>query len=351
MKNWLETDKNPNLHRTACGRNFKAAKIFKRGDDAMKNQPNCNNSEELLSAFIKENEKDGIRVFVAGGSRGGHNPVYVKEAYTLGKKIVEMGFKLDFGLSNSGIMGAVARGVMDAWNEKQHCPAPEFPIQGITTEEYYKLYDSDDIMLKHINVIFAKTLEERKQRLLNADFVVFAPGGVGTLDELAYDCVAMQDGLLQRKPFILYNISGFFHHLLEFLKSISNKGFSDPVPFVVVDNDFELEVAFSLLKNKYDKCCDGDKVYDNTRQLVYELPYFIRKRQNSGKDVVDIIREVCSIRGLGNAEEKAALDNEIETAYLEKEIERMYDRLAKTGRDTSVVSYKLSRLKRRQGKL
>lgn len=67
--------------------------------------------------------------------------------------------------------------------------------------------------------------------------------------------------------------------------------------------------------------------------------------------MVDIIREVCSIRGLGNAEEKVALDNEIETAYLEKEIERMYDRLAKTGRDTSVVSYKLSRLKRRQGKL
>ena len=67
--------------------------------------------------------------------------------------------------------------------------------------------------------------------------------------------------------------------------------------------------------------------------------------------MVDIIREVCSIRGLGNAEEKAALDNEIETAYLEKEIERMYDRLAKPGRDTSVVSYKLSRLKRRQGKL
>ena len=262
-----------------------------------------------------------------------------------------MGFKLDFGLSNSGIMGAVARGVMDAWNEKQHCVSPAFPIQGITTAEYYKLYDSDDKMFKHINVIFAKTLEERKRRLLNADFVVFAPGGVGTLDELAYDCVAMQDGLLQKKPFILYNINGYFHHLLEFLKSISNKGFSDPVPFVVVDNDFELEVAFSLLKNRYDKYCDGDKVYDNTRQLVYELPYFIRQKQLSGKEVIDIIRDVCSIRGLGNDDEKAELDTKIETAYLEKEIERMYDRLAKTGRDTSVVSYKLSRLKRRQNKL
>ena len=118
----------------------------------MARQKNCD-KEDLFSAFLKENEKDGIRVFVAGGSRGGHNPIYVKEAYTLGKKIVEMGFKLDFGLSNSGIMGAVARGVMDAWNEKQHCVSPAFPIQGITTAEYYKLYDSDDKMFKHKLVI------------------------------------------------------------------------------------------------------------------------------------------------------------------------------------------------------
>ncbi len=312
----------------------------------------CDSEEVLLSSFLKENEKDGIRVFVAGGSRGGHNPVYAKETYELGKTIVQMGFKLDFGLSNTGIMGAVARGVMDAWNEKQQCSDRKFPIQGITTEEYFKLYDSEDTMIKHINVIFAKTLEERKQRLLDADFVVFAPGGVGTLDELAYDCVAMQDGLLEKKPFILYNVCGFFHHLLEFLKSISNKGFSDPVPFIVVDNEFELEVAFSLLKSKYGKCEeDGKKVYANARQLVYELPYFIKRKQDSGLEVVDIVRDVCAIRAFGTEEEKALLESDMETAYLEKEIERMYDRLAKTGRDTSVVSYKLSRLKRRKGKL
>ena len=313
----------------------------------------CNDKDELLSAFIKENKKTGIRVFVAGGSRNGNNPLYIRETYNLGKKIVEMGFKLDFGLSNSGIMGAVARGVMDAWNAKQNCSVPDFPIQGITTEEYFRLYDSEDEMIKHINVIFAKTLEERKQRLLDADFVVFAPGGVGTLDELAYDCVAMQDGLLPKKPFIIYNVGGFFHHLLEFLKSISSKGFSDPVPFIVVDNDFELEVAFSLLKAQHKKE-DNDlaHVYDDARELVYELPYYIKRRQASKRlDVIDIVREVRSIRAFGNAEEKSALEGEIETAYLEKEIERMYDRLAKTGRDTSVVSYKLSRLKQRKKNL
>lgn len=316
----------------------------------MKDKSVCNNHEDLLSAFIQENKKDGIRVFVAGGSRDGNNPLYVREAYNLGKKIVEMGFKLDFGLSNTGIMGAVARGVMDAWNVKQNCLVPDFPIQGITTAEYFKLYDSEDALIKHINVIFAKTLEERKQRLLDADFVVFAPGGVGTLDELAYDCVAMQDGLLPKKPFILYNIGGFFHHLLEFLKSISNKGFSDPVPFIVVDNDFELEVAFSLLKSKH-STEDGASVYENSRELVYELPYFIKQRQNTHKAVIDIVREVSGIRGFGSSEDKALLESDMETAYLEKEIERMYDRLAKTGRDTSVVSYKLSRLKRRKGQL
>ena len=68
-------------------------------------------------------------------------------------------------------------------------------------------------------------------------------------------------------------------------------------------------------------------------------------------DVVDIVRDVCAIRAFGSDEEKTLLENDIETAYLEKEIERMYDRLAKTGRDTSVVSYKLSRLKRRKKNL
>jgi hypothetical protein len=106
-----------------------------------------------------------------------------------------------------------------------------------------------------------------------------------------------------------------------------------------------------LLKLKYGKRIDDSNAYENTRELVYELPYYIKRKQETGLDIVDILRNVSSVRGLGNEEEKSALDSDIETAYLEKEIERMYSRLAKTGRDTSVVSYKLSRLKRRKQKL
>lgn len=81
---------------------------------------NCENQsvEEVVGTFAEENRQAGLRVFVAGGSRSGNDSVYVEEAYNLGKQIAKMEFKLDFGLSSSGIMGAVARGVLDGWNKR-----------------------------------------------------------------------------------------------------------------------------------------------------------------------------------------------------------------------------------------
>ncbi|MCI7420631.1 MAG: LOG family protein [Alphaproteobacteria bacterium] len=310
----------------------------------------CDVEEKVIQSFKQANKEEGIRVFVAGGSRSGNDTAYAQEAYNLGKKIVKMEFKLDFGLSNSGIMGAVAKGVLDGWNKRQ-CKLDGSPIQGITTKKYFDLYPNDDELINKMDIVVAKTLEERKQKLLESDFVVFAPGGVGTLDELAYDCVAMQDGMLPMKPFIIYNINGFFHHLLEFLKYIAQEGFANPVPFIVVDNNEELEIAFRLLKKRYIKCADGQEAYANARQLVYELPYFIKQKLSYNLEVEDCIENMHKINTTGTYQERTVLRTEIETAYLEKEISRMYDRLAKTGRDTGNVSEKLTKLKKRRKEL
>ncbi|MDO4184127.1 MAG: LOG family protein [Rhodospirillales bacterium] len=305
--------------------------------------------QDTIKQFARENAENGLRVFVAGGARSGNDEIYVEEAYNLGRQIVKMNLKLDFGLSNSGIMGAVARGVVDGWNKIHENNESKSPIQGVTTHDYFDLYPHDDNLISQISeIVVAKTLEERKQKLLKADFVVFAPGGVGTLDELAYDCVAMQDGFLAIKPFILYNIDGFFYHLLEYLKQIAAKGFAEPLPFIVVDNSRELEVVFRLLKLRYQNSQDSKIAYGNTRQLIYELPYFLKKKPDSSVHVEDLIEEFDAIRNTGSPEEQHKLDMEIEQAYLEKEIERMYERLAKTGRDTSIVSEKLTKLKERR---
>lgn len=304
-------------------------------------------NEEVLESFRKENKKAGIRVFVAGGSRSGNEPQYTKEAYVLGRKIVEMEFKLDFGLSNRGIMGAVAKGVIDGWNAKRESKG-EFPIKGITTQKYFDLYPSDDELINKMDIVVARTLEERKRKLLKADFVVFTPGGVGTLDELAYDCVAMQDEMLPIKPFIIYNIDGFFYHLLEFLKHIAQEGFADPVPFIVVDNAEELEIAFRWLKYKKIDYSNSKEVYVMSRKLIYELPYFSKQKENYDMDVETCAERMDFIKTHGTDFDRQILQDEVRTAYLENEIEKMYNRLAQAGRDTGNVSDKLAALKRRR---
>lgn len=154
---------------------------------------------------------------------------------------------------------------------------------------------------------------------------------------------------MQIKPFILYNVEGYFHHLVEFLKSIAANGFADPIPFIVVDNSYELGIVFRLLKCRYKKGNTTAEAYAATRQLIYELPYFIRQKDATPeKHIEEMVREMTELSLHGTAAERCDLANEIERAYLEKEIERMYDRLAKTGRDTAVVSDKLTKLRQMQ---
>lgn len=289
-----------------------------------------------------------LRVCVSGGHQDGFDPIYVEECYKLGKIISKMGFRLDYGFSNSGVMGAVARGVIDNYVDGTPKDENSAPIIGVTTKEYYQLYEKDELLSFISEVVIEDSLENRKKKLLEADIVVFAPGGVGTLDELAYDCVAMQDGFLKNKPFIIYNINNFFYHILESLKNLSATGFATRIPFIVVDNSDEIETALRLLKLKFNNCENSTEAYANARQLAYEMPYFIKKRQETQKHVEDLLTEVEEIRKSGSEESQQNLAGEIEQAYLEKEIERMYDRLAKTGQETGLVSEKLAKLKKRK---
>lgn len=300
---------------------------------------------KLASDFISRNEQGSLRVFVAGGSRPGTDKVYEDQAFLLGEVIGHMNYRLDFGLSSKGIMGAVAKGLIKSWSDMGK--KEKSPIYGITTKEYLALYQSDEVLNEVSKIVVANTLEERKQQLLAADLVIFTPGGVGTLDELVYDCVAMQDGFLDFKPFVLFNVNGFFHHLLEYLKEIHAKGFSDPMPFVVVDNSIEAGIAFRVLEYTFCRHIDKAKAVQILDRIIYELPYVIATQQKTQKSVKEVLEEKEAIFAGKNKSAKERLASDIENAYLNKEIERMYERLAKAGKDTATVSEKLADLKKR----
>ena len=129
---------------------------------------------------------------------------------------------------------------------------------------------------------------------------------------------------------------------------LSASGFAERIPFIVVDNSEELEIAFRLLKIKNNKCTNTQEAYAQARQLAYELPYFFKRKVDSSIWVEHILDYMRLINERGSEEERQELANDIEQAYLEKEIERMYDRLARTGRDTAIVSDKLTKLKKRK---
>ena len=282
-------------------------------------------------------------VFVAGGSRLGKNPVYEKEVYELGKEIGRQNYQLSFGLSSRGIMGAVAKGVRDSWSDKTRKP-----IKGVTTSAYLKRYDTEKELEKISEIVVAHTLEERKRELLKSEFIIFAPGGAGTLDELAFDCVAMQDGLIPIKPFVMFNVNGFFHHILEYLKEIHLKGFADYFPFIVVDDVFEASVAFDMIDERCKKGLKNNKTQEVLEGIVYDLPYVIELRQINPKQTTSMILKQME-KDLKNKDRTVVrkICQDIETAYLNSEIERMYGRLEKSARDIADVSHKLAGLKKR----
>lgn len=329
-QNKTQTDKEISLQR---GPYMRSAEVSVGSEETRK----------IATSFQKSNATKGFRIFVAGGSRPGNDPVYEEEAFKLGQKIAQMNFRLDFGLSGHGIMGAVAKGVLSVWASKHQ--DQEIPIQGITTKEYMALTQKDEVVNQVKEVIVAHTLEERKNQLLKADFVIFAPGGIGTLDELVYDCVAMQDGFLPLKPFIIFNVNSHYHHVLEYLKEIHLKGFSAQTPFLVVDDSFEAGVAFEVLKEAYQTPPQKERVFDFVQKIIYELPYILeQKQENPALSVAAIMAQM-------KKEGTQALADKIEKAYLRKEIERMYGRLERTGKDTAIVSEKLSGLKEKRKKV
>ena len=297
--------------------------------------------KQIASSFKKDNEANEFRIFVAGGSRSGDSPVYEKEAFKLGEKIAQMDFRLDFGLSGQGIMGAVAKGVLNVWAKKTD--VDDLPIKGITTKEYLALTQADDVVNQIKEVFVAHTLEERKNQLLNADFVIFAPGGIGTLDELVYDCVAMQDGFLPLKPFIIFNVEGHYYHVLEYLKEIATKGFAQPTPFIVVDDATEAGIVFEVLKEVYKNPPEKEKVLYAVERLIYYMPFiFEQKEENPRLTAKEILKEIKTF------EKDEGYLARIESAYLKKEIDRMYLRLERVGQDAALVSSKLSGLKERK---
>jgi hypothetical protein len=126
---------------------------------------------------------------------------HARAAAQLGAQMAAEGIGLVYGGGRIGIMGAVARGVMEGGGE----------VTGIIPHFLLKkeVGDRDTAGLEIV-----ETMHERKARMVAlSDGFVILPGGLGTLDEF-FEVLTWRQLGLHDKPIVVVNIGGYWDRLL-----------------------------------------------------------------------------------------------------------------------------------------
>ncbi|MDB5501285.1 MAG: Cytokinin riboside 5-monophosphate phosphoribohydrolase [Tardiphaga sp.] len=154
-------------------------------------------------------------VCVYCGSGPGTNPRFVESAIALGKSLAENGVGLVYGGGSIGLMGAVAKSVLDHGGRVTGI-IPEF-----LTKRENALTGAQELIVTH-------DMHERKRLMFErSDAFVALPGGIGTLEELVEQLTWQQLGR-HSKPILLANIEDFWEPLLQLLSHMRTTAFIRP---------------------------------------------------------------------------------------------------------------------------
>ena len=146
------------------------------------------------------------------GSKTGRNEMYVKHALELASIMAEHKIELVYGGGKKGIMGVVADTVMGKGGI----------VKGVIPQILVG-WEHQHEGISELFVVEDMHLRKRKMYEL-CDGVVILAGGFGTLDELFETLTWNQLSIHDKKVFIL-NTAGFYNHLLQHLRFLSEEGF------------------------------------------------------------------------------------------------------------------------------
>jgi uncharacterized protein (TIGR00730 family) len=146
------------------------------------------------------------------GSGLGSNPAHAEAARILGKAMAEGGVRLIYGGGSVGLMGTVARSVLDAGGA----------VTGIIPRF---LQSRERPMAELTELVVTENMHQRKMLMFErADAFVALAGGVGTLEELVEQMTWAQLGR-HEKPVLLANIEGFWNPLIRLLDAMRKEQF------------------------------------------------------------------------------------------------------------------------------
>ncbi|KAF9897839.1 hypothetical protein BX616_004893, partial [Lobosporangium transversale] len=142
----------------------------------------------------------------------GRDPDYIKMAKELGREMLKRNYGLVYGGGSYGLMGAIAQtihegggkviGIIPGALKKVERPEiPDVDNQKVFGEE-----------------IIVQDMHTRKAMMnkLSSGFITM-PGGYGTMEELL-EITTWSQLSIHDKPVVLFNMKGYFEHLLKFIQ-------------------------------------------------------------------------------------------------------------------------------------
>jgi uncharacterized protein (TIGR00730 family) len=143
-------------------------------------------------------------VCVYCGSQDGSDPDLVAAATRFGGLLAGAGIGLVYGGASIGVMGALARAVLDGGGR----------VTGVIPEFLFK----EEVPLHSVSeLIVTDSMHTRKRTMFDrSDAFVALPGGIGTLEELIEMLTWAQLGR-HRHPIIVANLKGFWRPLIELM--------------------------------------------------------------------------------------------------------------------------------------
>jgi uncharacterized protein (TIGR00730 family) len=146
------------------------------------------------------------------GSNPGRSPDYAAAAERLGRDMAEAGVRLVYGGGSVGLMGIVARSVLDHGGQ----------VTGIIPQ----FLKDREVMLKEVSeLIVTADMHERKRIMFErSDAFVSLPGGIGTLEEVI-EVMTWAQLEQHAKPILIANINGFWDPLVEVFRRMTDDGF------------------------------------------------------------------------------------------------------------------------------
>ena len=149
------------------------------------------------------------------GSSDRMDGVYIEAARRLGRLLAGRGVGLVYGGGKTGLMGAVADGVLEGGGQ----------VTGILPQQFYTP-ELAHPGLTSLEVV--ADMHARKARMASlADGFIALPGGYGTFEEFFEILTWAQIGL-HAKPIGLLDVNGYYQPLLELVRHSGEHGFIYP---------------------------------------------------------------------------------------------------------------------------